>query len=37
MQNLLNKLGFIRRVVIYVVEDNDPRYAFDRSADESLD
>ena len=37
MQNLLNKLGFIRRGVIHVVEDNDPRYAFDRSADESLD
>lgn len=30
MQNLLRKLGFEKRGVIHVVEDNDPRYAFDR-------
>ena len=30
MQNLLNKLGFVRRGTIYVVEDNYPRYAYDK-------
>ncbi len=29
MQGLLCKLGFERRGVIHVVEDNDPRYAFE--------
>ena len=30
MQNLLEKLGFCRRGTIYVVEDNYPRYAYDK-------
>ncbi len=31
MQNLLKKLGFRYRGVIYVAEDNDPRLAFEKS------
>ena len=31
MQSLLKKLGFQYRGVIYVVEDNDPRLAFEKS------
>ena len=30
MQNLLNKLGFVRCGIIYVVEDNYPRYAYEK-------
>ena len=30
MQNLLEKLGFVRRGTIYVVEDNYPRFAYDK-------
>ena len=30
MQNLLKKLGFIRCGVIYVLEDDYPRYAFEK-------
>lgn len=30
MQNLLNKLGFEKRGIIYVVEDNDPRFAYEK-------
>lgn len=30
MQNLLTKLGFERRGIIYVHEDNDPRIAYER-------
>lgn len=30
MQNLLGKLGFRRCGIIHIVEDNDPRVAFDR-------
>lgn len=30
MQSLLKKLGFEQRGIIYVVEDNDPRLAFER-------
>ena len=30
MQNLLRKLGFERRGIIYVLEDNDPRVAFEK-------
>lgn len=30
MQNLLAKLGFRKRGIIYVVEDNDPRIAFEK-------
>ena len=30
MQNLLEKLDFVRRGTIYVVEDNYPRYAYDK-------
>ncbi|MBO4472095.1 MAG: GNAT family N-acetyltransferase [Clostridia bacterium] len=30
MQNLLKKLGFIHCGTIYVVEDNDPRLAFEK-------
>ena len=29
MQGLLTKLGFTRRGIIHVEEDNDPRYAYD--------
>ena len=32
MQGLLEKLGFDRRGVIHVEEDNDPRYAYELSA-----
>ena len=31
MQNLLNKLSFVQRGIIHVVEDNYPRYAYDKS------
>ena len=31
MQNLLKKLGFTRCGIIYVIEDNNPRYAFEKS------
>lgn len=31
MQNILNKLGFARCGIIYVLEDNYPRYAYERS------
>lgn len=31
MQNLLTKLGFTRCGIIYVIEDNNPRYAFEKS------
>jgi hypothetical protein len=30
MQRTLAKLGFSRRGIIYVAEDNDPRIAFDK-------
>ena len=30
MQNLLTKLGYIRRGTIYVVEDNYPRFAYEK-------
>jgi hypothetical protein len=30
MQNLLKKLGFIRCGIIYVIEDDYPRYAFEK-------
>ena len=30
MQNLLTKLGFVRCGIIYVVEDNYPRYAYEK-------
>ena len=30
MQNLLQKLGFVRRGIIYVEEDNFPRIAFEK-------
>lgn len=30
MQNLLTKLGFEKRGIIYVVEDNDPRFAYEK-------
>lgn len=30
MQNLLTKLGFIKCGIIYVVEDNYPRYAYEK-------
>ena len=30
MQELLKKLGFVRCGIIYVVEDNDPRIAFEK-------
>ena len=30
MQNLLRKLGFVRRGIIYVEEDNFPRIAFEK-------
>ncbi len=30
MQNLLTKLGFIRCGIIYVIEDNYPRYAYEK-------
>ena len=30
MQNLLTKLGFERCGTIYVVEDNDPRFAYEK-------
>ena len=30
MQNLLEKLGFERRGIIHVVEDNYPRYAYEK-------
>ena len=30
MQNLLKKLGFIRCGIIYVIEDDNPRYAFEK-------
>ena len=32
MQNLLAKLGFERRGIIYVTEDNDPRIAYEKLA-----
>ncbi len=35
MQGLLNKLGFARRGVIHVEEDNDPRFAYDISQKEA--
>ena len=31
MQNLLEKLGFVRCGTVYVEEDNDPRIAFEKS------
>ena len=31
MQNLLKKLGFIRCGIIYVIEDDNPRYAFEKT------
>lgn len=31
MQNLLNRLGFVRCGTIYVEEDNDPRRAYEKS------
>ena len=31
MQNLLEKLGFIRCGIMYVEEDNDPRYAYEKT------
>ena len=31
MQGLLDKLGFVRCGTIYVVEDNDPRLAYEKS------
>ena len=30
MQNLLTKLGFVRCGIIYVIEDNYPRYAYEK-------
>ncbi|MBQ7618687.1 MAG: N-acetyltransferase [Treponema sp.] len=30
MQNLLTKLGFEKRGSIHIVEDNDPRYAYEK-------
>jgi RimJ/RimL family protein N-acetyltransferase len=30
MQKLLEKTGFVRRGIIHVVEDNDPRYAYEK-------
>ena len=30
MQNLLKKLGFIRCGIIFVIEDDNPRYAFEK-------
>ena len=33
MQNLLGKLGYEKRGIIYVVEDNYPRYAYDKRDD----
>lgn len=30
MQNLLNKLGFRKCGIIHVIEDNDPRYAYEK-------
>ena len=30
MQNLLKKMGFIKCGIIYVVEDDYPRYAYER-------
>ena len=32
MRNLLSKLGFQRRGIIYIVEDNDPRIAYEKSS-----
>ena len=32
MQNLVKKLGFVRRGTIYVEEDNNPRLAFEKTA-----
>ena len=32
MQNLLEKLGYTKRGIIYVVEDNYPRFAYDKRA-----
>lgn len=32
MQNLLEKLGFEKRGIIHVVEDNYPRYAYEKTA-----
>ena len=31
MQNLLSRLGFVRCGIIYVVEDNYPRYAYEKT------
>ena len=31
MQHVLTKLGFTRCGIIYVVEDNDPRYAYEKT------
>lgn len=31
MQNLLNKLGFEKRGIIYVRQDKDPRYAYEKN------
>ena len=30
MQNLLERLGFVRTGIIYVHEDNDPRFAYEK-------
>lgn len=30
MQNLLTKLGFEKRGIIHVIEDDDPRYAYEK-------
>ena len=35
MQNLLKKLGFIHCGTIYVVEDNDPRLAFEKISEKA--
>lgn len=31
MQGLLKKLGFVQCGIIHVVEDNDPRIAYEKS------
>lgn len=35
MQNLLKKLGFEQRGIIYVVEDNDPRFAYEKESEKT--
>lgn len=35
MRNLLTKLGFQRRGIIHIVEDNDPRIAYEKCAGSS--